>query len=85
MCIFAKGVSNVRKTRIFVSPTVDERQITIYENNVKPLLVVDSDDDSSISEKVEYNAMILPCPIEEKILLLLILVVKKRKISLLIH
>lgn len=65
MCIFAESVAEVRKTRIFVSPTTDGRQLTIYENHVGPSLNEDSNDDSSVSEGVQYNAMILPCPVNE--------------------
>jgi len=72
MCIFAKSVAEVRKTRIFVSPTNDGRQLTVYENNVKPISPTeDSNDDSSVSEKVQYNAMILPCPLYDGEIVLL--------------
>lgn len=64
MCIFAINVSRVHKTRIFVAPTVDGRQLTVYENAVEatPTRNIDSEDERVTTK---HNAMILPCPINE--------------------
>ena len=50
MCIFNKVVERVYGTKLFVSPTADGNQFTIYEN------VVD------LMDEEESNAMILPFP-----------------------
>ena len=52
MCIFNYKVDSVKGTKIFVSPTHDGRQFTVYQNFVS---------ESKGSEK-KQNAMILPFP-----------------------
>lgn len=68
MCIFADSVSAVRKTRIFVSLTNDDRQLTVYENYVAPSRSKNDDSSSDDdSEENKNNAMILPCPLSSEV------------------
>jgi len=76
MGIFNTPVGVVRKTRIFVSPTRDGRQLTIYENFVKvtggtsPCYGYNADrceradvEAAAKLERSRKNAMILPVPL----------------------
>jgi len=61
MCCFNREVAGVHQTKIFVSPTKNGRQVTVYDNMVSGggRLVVKA------ANAPQYdNAMILPCPLK---------------------
>jgi len=66
MCCFNKEVDSVSKTKIFVMPTKNGRQVTVYDNSVSGghsgrRAVVQKEKESA----PKYgNAMILPCPLK---------------------
>lgn len=52
MCLFNKPVAHVSKTNIFVAPTADAKQVTIYQNS---------------AHSKEKNAMVLPFPVPKNL------------------
>jgi hypothetical protein len=63
MCCFNKEVHGVSKTKIFVMPTKNGRQVTVYDNNVSGAR---GPTKTEKDEKQKYgNAMILPCPLKK--------------------
>jgi len=69
MCIFNKPIKEVSQTKILVSPTPDNRVLTVYENTVGVEGTVRTAADKKIEElekkqaEKNANAMILPAPL----------------------